>query len=248
MKKYIFGTALAISAFAMPLAVASGGGCYPVQCDPCCDDAGFDGFYIGGNLGVFSHTAYRNDLDGFLTDNGGWGTIGTSFTAGVQLGYDWQWCSSLVGIVADWNWVDTDRRIRDNINADDNNFVRNQTDWFTTIRARAGLTVNDALVYVTLGAAVTRFDTRWQDLDDTPDAFRDHHTRWGWVGGAGAEFLVWCNWSLGLEVLFLQFSEHTRTFTTAGGTAFAFGHSDSAWVGRFLLNYRFGDLCSWGCN
>jgi len=219
--------------------------CCPSQYNSCCDQATFDGFYLGGNLGIITHTAHRNDRDGFLTDNSGWTTNDTNFTIGVQLGYDWVCDCKLLGLVVDWNWADNNKTLRDNPNAvGSDNFIRSSLDWFTTIRARAGLTVCDALVYVTGGAAVTSFDTTW---NESPDKFKAHDTKWGWTGGFGAEFLVWCNWSLGAEVLFMQFSEREETFTSTTATDFEFGHSDSAWVGRIVLNYRFGDLCGWCC-
>lgn len=256
MKKLIFGCAIAISGFMMPQVSADycGGPCGPSQdyCCPmqynnpcCCDGDSFDGFYVGGNLGVFSHVAHRNDLDGFLIDNSGWSAIDTSFTAGVQLGYDWQCCYKLLGIVADWNWVDTDRRIRNNPNSTTTDqFINNEAHWFTTIRARAGLTVCDALVYVTGGAVVARFETKW---NENPNTFHHRNTRWGWTGGVGAEFILGCGFSLGAEFLFAHFDEHNKTFRSIAGTNFTFGHSDSFYVGRVLLNYRFGDLFSCCC-
>lgn len=240
MKKLFFGCALALYGFTMPLAFSQDYCCPPqdygyIQSDACCDE--FAGFYIGGNVGVISQTAHRNDLDGFLTDNSGWTTVDTNVTAGVQLGYDWQCCNKVFGFVVDWNWANTDRRHRDNPAVSDN-FINTEFDWFTTIRARAGLAVCDALVYVTAGAVVGRFETTWHD---DPDEFNFNDTRWGWTGGVGTELKFWCNWSLGAEVLFLHFNEDTRS-STVGATEFNFGHSDSAWVGRILLNYRFGDL------
>lgn len=241
MKKFLFVCATAVCGLFTSAASAQDY-CCPTQYDECCfNETGFEGLYIGANLGAFTNTAHRNDLDGFLTDNSGWTTINTNVEVGLQLGYDWMWNSSLFGLVADWSWVNTRATIHDNANAGSLNRIHNRGNWFTTIRARAGITFCDALLYITGGAAVTKFDNEWFD---GVDRFRHNHTRWGWVGGFGAEYLVWCNWSFGAEFLFLQFDTHNRTFTTAAGVPFAFGHSDSAWVGRFTLNYRFGDLCS----
>ena len=246
MKKFLFVCVAAIGGLTAPLAANYNNyNCCPPQCDPCCSSSDFNGFYVGGNLGIFSHTAHRNDLDGFHTDNSGWSSIDTSFTAGVQLGYDWQCNSKLAGLVIDWNWVDTNHRIADNPNGGGTvDYHRHRNNWFTTIRARFGVTVCDALVYVTGGAAVTRFDERY---NVGVDQFSHHNTRWGWAGGAGVEYMLGCNWSLGAEFLFLQFSNHNRTFASAARGNFTFGHSDSAYVGRFLINYRFGDLfnCCW---
>ena len=246
MKKFLIACVAAIGGLTTPLAANYDYNCCPPQCDPCCSCSDFNGFYIGGNLGVFSHVTHFNDTDGFFTDNSGWSSIDTSFTAGVQLGYDWQCNSKLAGLVVDWNWVDTNHRIGDNPNGGGtNDFHRHQNDWFTTIRARFGVTVCDALVYVTGGAAVTHHERRYSS---GTDSFRDRHNRWGWTAGAGVEYMLGCSWSLGAEFLFLHFSHHNRTFTTPGGTRFAFQNSDSAYVGRILVNYRFGNLfncCGW---
>ncbi|MFZ0564671.1 MAG: outer membrane beta-barrel protein [Chlamydiales bacterium] len=213
----------------------------------CCDTGQFGGLYVGGNIGVDSYLSHRNDWDGFLTDNSGWSTNDTDVTLGFQVGYDWQCGYKLFGLVLDWNWVNNERRHRENPNIDDNSFIHDDFDWFSTIRGRAGLTVCDALVYITIGAAVTRHETTWQSLDNAGARFKAHNTQWGWTGGAGAEFLAWCNWSLGAEVLFLHFGERRNSFTDNDDIRYTFGHSNSAWVGRILLNYRFGDLLSWCC-
>lgn len=238
MKKFLLGCAIAVCG--LPITQASAQDvCCPTQCNPCCG-ADFSGLYIGGNVGAFTHTAHRNDLTGFTPGPAGWTANNTNVTAGVQLGYDWQCCNKLVGIVGDWSWVNTRSSIVNETATVVGSGHRNNSNWFSTIRLRAGLTVADALVYVTGGAAATRFHTRWVDGVDT---FNSRDTRWGWTGGVGTELKLGCNWSAGLEVLFLQFSNHNHSFTV-GATDFAFSHSDSAWLGRFILNYRFGDLCS----
>lgn len=251
MRKFLFASGMIIGGLTM--SVASAQDCCPVQYDTCCE-AGFDGFYVGGNVGALSHTAHRNDFDGFLGIPGfptSFSTISTDVTAGVQLGYDWQCSNAVFGLVVDWNWANSRHRLRSRpaflgtLNED----VRSEFDWFTTIRGRAGLTVCDALVYVTGGAAVTRVETRWNsDLVLLGSSFRQRDNRWGWTGGVGAEFILGCNWSLGAEFLFMQFDNRNRTFTSpvASPATFTVGQSDSAWVGRVLLNYRFGDLfCCW---
>jgi opacity protein-like surface antigen len=213
--------------------------CCP-QFDSCCEND-FGGIYLGGNLGVFSHTAHRHDLDGFLTDNSGWTTIDTNVTLGVQLGYDWKCGDKLLGVVVDWNWANAERDIRFP-NTDADQLIRNEFSWFSTFRLRAGVTVCDALLYVTGGAAAARFDTRWRDL--TAGDFHNREVRWGWVGGVGTEFLLSCNFSVGAEFLYLQFADSKRTFLVNDETPtlFTFGHDDSAWIGRVTVNYRFEDL------
>lgn len=241
MKKFLFGCAIAVGGFAVSTASADDY-CCPMQYDPCCDEPGFNGVFFGGNVGVISHMAHRNDLDGFLTDNSKWTTNDTDVTAGVQLGYDWQCCNAVIGIVGDWNWTNVEHKLREDPNNPDNNaFIKSRFEWFSTFRARLGMGVCDTFFYLTAGAAAARFETTWKDA---PLEFKHHDTRWGWTGGVGVEFLAWCNWSIGAEILFLHFHERSKSFTDeVGGSTYSFSHSDSAWVGRILLNYRLGDCC-----
>ncbi len=155
-------------------------------------------------------------------------------TVGIQLGYDWLCSNILVGLVVDWNWANNEHRL-----PVDNHKIHTEFDWFTTIRARTGIVFCDNLFYITAGAAVSKFETKW---DNGLNSFHHNNTRWGWVGGVGTEFQLWCNWSLGVEILAAHFGEEKKshTFTTTN----RFGYSDNAYVGRILLNYRFGDLCS----
>ncbi len=261
MKKFLIGCAIAASGFAMPLSAQNyGGPCGPTQCcdpcGPCCDSTGFNGFYVGGNVGVFTHTAFRNDLNGFLSPivnaNAGFAFNETNVEAGVQLGYDWQCCNQVYGLVVDWNWVNTNRRFRTDTDTVFTRNIRSRADWFTTIRGRIGVALCDALFYVTGGAAVVRSNNRIESEVAVLglERFRDRRSHWGWTAGVGTELMLGCSWSFGAEVLWLHFSERTRTFTStviSPGTPFAIGASDSAWIARILLNYRFGDLCGcWG--
>ncbi len=239
MKKNIFKCAIAMWSLSMSLLSAGQLYC-PVECDPCGVQP-FEGFYVGGNVGALSHIAHRNDLDGFLTDNSGWSTIDTNATAGAQIGFDWQCGNKVVGLVGDWNWANNKRRLIDNPNdtEDAGSFIESEMNWFATIRARAGLTVCDALVYVTAGAAVAHFDVHWNDNDIS---FRHGESRWGWTGGVGTELKFDSNWSIGAETLGLFFNNYDKTFTNTDST-FTFGHSNAVWVGRVTVNYRFGDWC-----
>jgi outer membrane immunogenic protein len=240
MKKFLFGCAMALMGISMPQAFAD------YCCPPPCEIANFTGLYVGGNVGVFSNTAYRNDFDDFFPLVGTRTTTHTNVTAGVVLGYDWECANKLLGIVGDWNWVNYRRREH---NASDPTFIHNRLRWFTTIRARAGLTVCDALIYVTLGAAVVEQHIRWNGEPagtGTPFVLiRDRKYRWGWASGVGVEYMLGCNWSIAGELLWLVFNEHTRRFTV-GTTTFRLGHSDTAYVGRVVFNYRFGNLFGMG--
>lgn len=250
MKKILFGCLVAIGWMAIPTATAQNYGC---PTEYCCTSPNFDGFYVGGNVGVLSHTAHRNDFDGFFGPNASYTTTRTAATAGLQFGYDWACCNSVWGFVADWNWSHAKQDLRTFISDGTLTLegrLHNKLNWYTTLRLRAGVPICNALFYVTGGAAVARFDTRWNSILSVQGVelfnfeFRDNKNRWGWVGGAGLEYNVWCNWSLGAEFLCMHFSHRRRSFVPPGGdTPFHFGTSDTVYVGRLFLNYRFGNLC-----
>jgi len=124
--------------------------------------------------------------------------------------------------------------------------LNTRANWFTTIRGRLGLTVCDALMYVTGGAAVTRDRTNWDLAGVTPAlSSRFSQTRWGWTAGAGTELMLGCNWSVGAEFLYLNFGQRTRTGLNTATTpaTYRFGHDSNLWLARFLVNYRIGNLC-----
>ncbi len=266
MKKTFLACALALGMLTMSSAQADSC-CYGPQFDSCCCGPDFNGFYVGGNVGAISHTAHRNDIDGFLSaflnpaatplifSPSGFTTVNTGWEAGLQIGYDWQCCNKVFGVVWDWDWADTHHR-DSHCRSVSSTFCRrhHRNEWLTTVRARAGLAVCDSLVYVTLGGAWAGGRDRWWINSDNVGRCNHKRHSAGWVGGVGAEFLVWCNWSVGVEVLYVQFDRRNhRVLATVGevtnGVAapaqtlpFRFSRSDSLWLGRVLLNYRFGDL------
>lgn len=227
MKKHVYGWFTAVALSLMTVVTAQ---------DYCCQprDA-FDGFYIAGNVGGLNHIAHRNDLDGALGVASGWTTSRSGWEAGIGLGYDWQCRNTVFGLVADWNWTNATHNVPNDPNDPGVGGISGRNHWFTTIRARAGLAVNDALVYITGGAVVTRIDNSWANA---AGSFSVNDTRWGWVVGTGAEFKLDCDWSIGAEVLYLSYGSD-RNSGTIGGVLFNVDHSDEAVVGRLTLNYRF---------
>jgi outer membrane immunogenic protein len=226
-----------------------GGGCCPNVCDPCCYNQGFEGFYIGGNIGAIQYTSHitNRDLIGGLAFPGTFSATDINVTAGGQIGYDWLCCDKLFGIVADFNWsnVETETRHFPNLDGTDYSF-KSELNWYATIRARGGVVVGcDALVYITAGAvaAHVRHET---DFTTTALTFSDtfHKTRWGWCAGFGTEWIVCGNWSFFGELLWLGFNQHVDSITTTV-SEFEFDFSHSAWLARVGINYRFG--CDWFC-
>jgi outer membrane immunogenic protein len=139
------------------------------------------GFYVGVNAG---YGWSNDDFDAFDLaddeDDGG-------FVGGAQVGYNYQIGSFVVGLEGDIQYADFGR---DNVfdfdgDGEDDDFG---SDWFGTVRARAGVAFGQALVYATGGFAFA---------DDAN----------GWVVGGGLEYAFTNNLSAKIEGLYVNLEE-----------------------------------------
>ncbi|WP_134495639.1 outer membrane protein [Microvirga pakistanensis] len=155
------------------------------------------GFYVGVNAGYGWNTDDEVTIGGItydLDDEGG-------FVGGAQAGYNYQFGSFVVGVEGDIQYADFG-------NDDD---VFESSDWFGTVRARAGVAFDRALVYATGGFA-----------------FADEAN--GWTVGGGVEYAFTNNLSAKVEGLYVNLD----TDTAVGNYDAEFG------VVRAGLNFRFG--------
>ncbi len=173
------------------------------------------GFYVGVNAGygwndsgdgdiVFEGAAIAGDSD----DDGG-------FVGGGQIGYNYQIGSFVVGVEGDLQYADFGGVNYDfgplGIYEDDSD------DWFGTVRARAGVAFDRALIYATGGFAFT-------------------DNRSGWTLGGGLEYAFTNNLSAKIEGLYVNLEDDEFTYA---GTTFNTGETDFGVV-RAGLNFRFG--------
>jgi outer membrane immunogenic protein len=230
---------------------------------PAC--ANFGGGYIGVQGGAVHYENRFQDLDNYgvavstvdqisrakMTD--------TSWHIGPQAGFNWQSGCAVFGVQADWSWSDAraDSFWTDFGGVLAGGFANTSSEmrWFGTARARAGVVVNDLLLYATGGVAFAKFDRNFSYTGNagapTPTATAAFdNTRVGFVAGLGTEWAWTSNLSLVSEVLYMGFAKDSQTTTCPAsacpaigfplGTAFRYEFNDSAWVGRVGLNYRFG--------
>ena len=168
------------------------------------------GFYVGVNAGYGWNTndsitvgGVRFDLD----DEGG-------FVGGAQAGYNYQIGSFVVGLEGDIQYADfggDDRFDFDNDGIVDDDF--NNSDWFGTVRARAGVAFDRALIYATGGFA-----------------FADDAT--GWTVGGGLEYAFTNNLSAKVEGLYVNLDQDDNFLGIDNDAEFG--------VVRAGLNFRFG--------
>ena len=174
------------------------------------------------------------------------------FVGGGQIGYNWQFGSFVVGAETDIQWVNSG-------NSEAVAFVpfgargafvpgtfRNDlSDWFGTLRLRAGFAFDRVLVYATGGLAYTEDNTGWA----VGGGFEWALPTGGWFGGIGnaATFGIEGLWvSVDNENDFNFNTTPIGTFRPAGGPtvnvfAPAIGNNDSEFfIARAKLNFKFG--------
>ena len=173
------------------------------------------GLYVGGHAG-YSWGRWGGDL----TFDPGTGplagifdpshrTIDTNgWLAGGQIGFNYQVNSLVFGLEADASW--TNLKGSGNFNTipgDVNWAIQNRLDWFGTVRGRAGVAVNNFLLYGTAGIAFgqTKADELVTNiipccLVTAVGSANENHI--GWTAGAGVEWMYSRNWSVKAEYLY----------------------------------------------
>ncbi|MBB3017872.1 outer membrane immunogenic protein [Microvirga lupini] len=165
------------------------------------------GFYVGVNAG---YGWSNDDFDAFdLADDDDDG----GFVGGAQVGYNYQIGSFVVGLEGDIQYADFGR---DNVfdfdgDGDADDFG---SDWFGTVRARAGVAFDRALIYATGGFAFA---------DDAN----------GWTVGGGLEYAFTNNLSAKIEGLYVNLEEDDIP-------GFDDDFDNDFGVIRAGLNFRFG--------
>jgi outer membrane immunogenic protein len=227
------------------------------------------GFYIGGNVGygwgANTGAGYTSFTDPSIHGVAGFFAAGGNVLPGVsprgvigggQIGYDWQVSPTwLLGLVADiqGSGMKASGTGAASIGAFTGITESNsaQVDWFGTVRARAGFVASNLLVYGTGGLAYgevkanTVFNDPSNGLGAVSFAGSTSSTRLGWSAGAGVEYRLTPNWSIGAEYLYVDLGTISVTETQA--TRLAIPSADTFTstakfgdnIARLLINYRF---------
>lgn len=163
------------------------------------------GPYLGGTLGYEWGKVSNNP------------THPSGVVGGVEAGFNWQHGNFVYGAEADFD-----------LSGAEDTFAPWQfsNPWFGTLRGRAGVAVNNVLIYATAGLAYGELTA------DTAGNLSESHTSFGWVAGGGAEVGLTPQWSAKAEWLYLDFANRGYSVTgTNNGLA--------ANLLRLGVNYHF---------
>ena len=245
ISKLAAGTAAAIALSLTP-ALADGyakGKAAQHYSEPAC--ANFGGFYVGIAGGSTTYNSHYTDRDSYAVINGAFSTSDSSSEDGLNIGgtigYTRQTGCTIFGVEADWSWTDTDisRSLTVFGIPGTGVSVRDEVQSIGTLRTRAGVVVNNLMLYVTGGLAWAEIDHRitGNALNET---FTTSGTRWGWTVGAGTEYAFTDRISLKSELLYVKLEDESNSFRSLTTQDFRFNHSDDIWITRIGLNFKLG--------
>ena len=186
----------------------------PAATERMCDYGYYNGFYVGGNVGYLDHMTRRTDSDALLGEAASLVADEGNVSAGVEGGYNWQFHCTVAGFVADWQWADADASGQLLPNTPAVASFSSNMQWYSTVRARAGIMVDQTLLYGTAGIAIADIKDTWTvGPPDVAPTFTSSfsNTRVGLAVGGGLEYALSTNVSLKAEALYLLFTDTTNT-------------------------------------
>jgi outer membrane immunogenic protein len=207
------------------------------------------GFYVGGSLGIASHT---NDAD--ISDPVLWEgyssqvvrTTSIGFTGGGQVGYNWQFRNFVIGVEADISYLGGDSSSTIGwVDSGGTASITAKSNALATIRARFGLDFAGTLAYGTFGVGWVHADYNLFVNDLTgavPKGGNFRSEKWtpAIVVGGGLEHMLTPHWSVKGEALFVKAES-----VSAQQTDFSYfddplrvRYTSEFWVARLGVNYK----------
>lgn len=205
---YLLGAALALVAAPSHAADVAPADAFPaapvVEAAP---DNDWSGFYLGALLG---YSWGRADTDTEVGDLGADGIDG-----GAYAGANWQYGNFVLGGEADL--------LASGLEGEEDGLEVGQG-LNGSLRARAGIALDQFLLYGTGGVALS-------DVEASAGGDSDDATLWGWTAGAGAEALVTDNITARFEYRYTDYENETFTLDSGSGEGDLSTHSVRAGIG-----------------
>jgi outer membrane immunogenic protein len=237
MKKFLLGT-LGLAAMAAPALAADLPAAYkaPPVVTPVYD---WTGFYIGGNGGWGQvNNCWDVDVAGVFAREGCLNSQGG--VVGGQAGYRWQIGPAVFGVEGQGDWASLSSS--HNSVLDPTITLGTKVNGFGVFSGQIGYASGQALFYVKGGGAVTSGTFPLNDAATNIGLASASSTRWGASAGAGFEWLLTPNWSVGLDYNHLFMGSANDTFAVAspvfGGALNRIDQEVD--VVTIRVNYKFG--------
>jgi outer membrane immunogenic protein len=197
------------------------------------------GLYVGLNAGYsFSRDFTAEDslfpYNGVALEHLHSRTSG--FTGGGQIGYNYQMGHVVLGIEADFNYVDLKRTKTSLSGAVTEDISGN---FIGTVRPRVGVAFGPALLYATGGLAYGSVDTTITGNTANTLSASNTGMRVGWAAGAGAEYALNRNLSLRLEYLHTDLGRADLSGVALDTNTYAWRDHLTDIIVRLGINFRF---------
>jgi len=176
---------------------------------------------FGGDNGILQLSPFTPGLQTAFAP-GFNGDFDSSVIGGIHAGYDWQFGNIVVGALADFSGADVGDRQSGFSTTPAAYNIERDLNWLATIRGRVGYAASPSfLPYITGGLAFGDVDFSYsqpgsgavvQSITGGQDAV-------GYAVGAGGEYRVTQNVSLGLEYLYTNLGGNDYVVNIAGGGA-----------------------------
>ena len=205
------------------------------------------GFYVGGHVGGSStNESWTNVANttafGDLGPGQGFRQRGTGVFGGGQIGYNWQASNYVFGLEGTASAMNDRGTTANTVFGAGDDVFSWRTNWMATVTGRVGYAVANNLFYAKGGYAGV--NNRLSVVDVVPPATgsgSDSHWHNGWTIGAGWEYGIAQNWTVGLEYDYSAFE--TKSYQLAGAAAgvYAFDAKPRDIQSAVVrVNYRFG--------
>ncbi|PAY06493.1 acetylglucosamine transferase [Bradyrhizobium sp. UFLA03-84] len=207
----------------------------------------WSGFYIGGHLGgAWTNEQWVNSANttvfGDLGPGQGFRQRGSGFMGGGQIGYNWQANNFVFGVEGTISGLDNSGRVTNTVfGAGRDDQFNWRSNAMATIVGRAGYAIQNNLLYFKGGYAGV--NNRLSVVDNVPPATGSgSQTHWasGWTVGAGWEYGITRNWTIGVEYNYAAFERKTYQLagTAVGTYTFDAKPRDIQWA-VVRVNYKF---------
>ncbi len=216
------------------------------------------GFYVGGHVGygwadndvltiarddegdIIVHQVFGPLVAPNSYDSDGW-------LGGLQLGYNLQTGSWVLGIEADYSWSDISGSFNYAPTVGPQKIAGGDIEWLATVRGRVGYSFDRVLVYGTGGLAIAEMsgfaNNFWNDVNPN-DRATASSTETGWTIGGGLEVALSQNLSVKGEYLYMRFDDASgKMKSPAVPPGFILDAENDVEIHtvRLGVNYKFGN-------
>ena len=169
------------------------------------------GFYIGGNLGAAWTQGKVSDSFGDSWSN----SQQAVFTAGGQVGANYQFNWLVVGLEADFDWLANNHNSSNTIDTVSGHALQFSANnrWIATVAGRVGVAADNWLFYAKGGGGWVGVSSPTVTDVTTGNSisFSNSNSTSGWLAGGGIEWGFAPNWTARLEYDFLGLSSQNFT-------------------------------------